>query len=67
MNIYQSKYNKLSGTSYNELERKARKIHNEIARRTKRNAYVRCKYFKKDKIFIKLFWKHHKTTYKITT
>jgi len=58
MSIYKSKLIKLSGTSYNELERKARKIHNDIARRTKRNAYVRSKYFKKDKIFIKLFWEH---------
>jgi len=58
MNTYHSKYTKLSGSSYNELERKARKIHNDIAKRTKRNAYVRSKYFKKDKIFIKLFWEH---------
>lgn len=58
MQAYQTKSSKLSGTSYSEIERKARKIHNAIAARTKRNPYVRSEYFKKDKIFIKLFWEH---------
>lgn len=58
MKVYQSRYNRLSGSSYNELERKVRKIHNDAARRTKRNAYVRSVYFKKDKIFLSLFWTH---------
>lgn len=58
MKVYQSKYSKLSGTSYNELERKARKLHNVIVKKTRRNAYVRSAYFKKDKIFITLFWQH---------
>lgn len=58
MKIYQSRYSKLTGSSYLELERKARKLYNEVAKRTKRNAYIRSKYFKKDKIFIKLFWEH---------
>jgi len=58
MQIYKTKQPRLTGTSYNELERKARKIHNEIARRTKRNPYVRSAYFKKNKVFIGLFWQH---------
>ncbi len=58
MKVYQSKYNKLSGTSYGELERKARKLHNTIVKMTKRNAYVRSAYFKKDKVFVTLFWQH---------
>lgn len=58
MKVYQSKYNKLSGTSYSELERKARKLHNTIVKKTKRNAYIRSAYFKKDKVFITLFWQH---------
>lgn len=58
MKIYQTKSSKLSGSSYSEIERQARKLHNAIAKRTKRNAYVRSVYFKKDKIFIKLFWEH---------
>lgn len=55
---YQSSEFKLSGSSYIDVERKARKIHNQIARRTKRNAYVRSVFFKKEKIFISLFWEH---------
>lgn len=58
MEIYQSKYSRLGGTSYNELERKVRKLHNTIAKRTKRNAYLRSAYFDKDKIFLTLFWTH---------
>ena len=58
MKVYQSRHTKLSGSSYNELERKARKLHNAIARKTKRNAYVRSTYFRKNKIFVKLFWEH---------
>lgn len=58
MNVFRSKYRVLSGSSYNELERKARKIHNEIAKRTKRSVYVRSAYFNKEKIFIELFWSH---------
>lgn len=58
MKVYQSKYGKLAGTSYGELERKACKLHNTIVKMTKRNAYVRSTYFKKDKIFLTLFWSH---------
>ena len=58
MNIYTVKASKFSGTSYSEIERQARKLHNTIAKQTKRNAYIRSTYFKKNKIFIKLFWEH---------
>lgn len=58
MKVYQTKTSAYSGTSYNEIERQARKLHNTIAKRTKRNAYIRSTYFKKEKIFIKLFWDH---------
>lgn len=58
MQPYKTKAKKLSGTSYDELERSARKLHREVSARTKRNPYVRSKYFKNDKIFITLFWKH---------
>ncbi len=56
--VYQSSECMLTGESYRDLERKARTIHNAIARKTKRNTYVRSVYFKKSKIFIKLFWEH---------
>lgn len=58
MKIYKSKYSQLTGTSYDEVVKKAHKEHNEIRRRTKRQPYVRSKYYKKDKIFVKLFWDH---------
>lgn len=58
MKIYQSTADILTGENYIDLERKARKIHNEIAHRTKRSPYVRSTYFKKQKIFIKPFWEH---------
>lgn len=58
MKVCKTNSEKLTGTSYSELERKARKLHNQIARRTKRNAYVRSAYFRKSKIFIKPFWGH---------
>jgi hypothetical protein len=55
---YQCKSTKLSGTSYNEIERQARELHKRVAARTKRSPYIRCAYFRKDKIFIDLFWQH---------
>lgn len=58
MNAYNCKTPKLTGESYEVLERKARKIHKEIAARTKRNAYIRSAYFKNDKVFVDLFWTH---------
>lgn len=58
MNVYQSKYEKTSGTSYSEVERTARRLYNERVRQTKRNPYLRSRYFDKDKIFLSLFWTH---------
>src|SRR5687767_15941157 len=58
MQAYRTQVAKLAGTSYAEVERKARQLHNRIAARTKRNPYVRSAYFHKDKIFIKPFWEH---------
>ena len=58
MKIYQSKYAKLNGSSYLDIERKARKIYLTEVKRTKRNPYVRSKYFNGDKVFLKLFWDH---------
>lgn len=58
MKVYQSRYTKLAGRTYIDVERKARKIHNDIAKATKRSPYIRSVYFKKDKVFIDLFWSH---------
>jgi len=56
--MYQSSNTRARGTSYNELVRKARKEYNVIKSHTKRQPYARSKYFRKDKVFIKLFWDH---------
>ena len=58
MKIFKCKQSKLPGRSYNDIERAARSMHNEISRTTKRNPYIKAPYFGKDKIFIDLFWSH---------
>ena len=58
MNVYHSKYNKLAGTSYREIEGKARLIYKSEVAKSKRNPYVRSAFFKKEKVFLALFWSH---------
>ncbi|MGI9028251.1 MAG: hypothetical protein ACR2FM_05445 [Candidatus Saccharimonadales bacterium] len=57
MQVYKSKYSKIAGTSYQEVVSQARKEYNHIRKQTKRQPYVRSRYYK-DKVFIKLFWDH---------
>lgn len=47
-----------AGTDYAELYPQARRIYTRIKAQTKRQPYVRSSYFKKDKVFIELFWVH---------
>ena len=56
--IFRSKQNKLPGTNYKEVYKKAKEIYAPIERKTKRQPYLRSAYFKKRKIFFSLFWKH---------
>jgi hypothetical protein len=58
MDYFQSKYGRISGSDYAEKEQKARKIYSDIAKQTKRQAYIRSLYFNKEKVFLKLFWNH---------
>lgn len=58
MTVYQSKYGLLPGSSYNEVVVHARKEFNTIRKITKRQPYVRSKYFRGDKIFVTVFWDH---------
>lgn len=58
MNYYQSKYDLLLGSSYDEVVARARKEFNTIRKLTKRRPYVRSKYFRGDKIFVTVFWDH---------
>lgn len=58
MILYKVKTQKLSGTSYKEVIKKARKSYHEIEKRSKRIAHLKSAYFKKEKVFINLFWEH---------
>ncbi len=58
MTSYQTKVNKLSGTSYAEVRKQALVIFNQIEKRTKRKPYIRSAYFNKQKIFLDFFWVH---------
>ena len=52
VNIYNSKYRTLSGTSRSEVYKKARREYNDVAHATKRQPYIRSKYFNGSKIFL---------------
>lgn len=56
--IYQTKTNALTGTDYKEIKRKALVFYKKVATKTKRRPYLRSAYFKKEKIFLDLFWQH---------
>lgn len=58
MSVYQSKYDLLPGSSYDEVVKQARKEFNTIRKITKRQPYVRSKYFRGDKVFLTVFWDH---------
>jgi len=58
MIVYKTKTKKLGGTSYREVIKKARAIFHNIEKRSKRNAYLRSAYFKKEKVFFGMFWTH---------
>jgi len=55
---FQTTANKLPGTSYSEVFKHAHQTFEIIRKRTKRQPYVRSAFFKKDKIFFNIFWKH---------
>ena len=58
MKIYQTKTNKLTGTEFKEVREKALVFYQIIKRKSKRRTYVRSAYFKKEKVFIDIFWQH---------
>ncbi len=55
---YQTRTKTLSGTSYGEVSKKAFAVFDDIKRQTKRQPYIRSAYFKKEKVFIRLFREH---------
>lgn len=58
MQVYKTKTDKLKGTDFHEVYKKAFGLYQQIRRKTKRRPYVRSAYFKKDKVFLGLFWHH---------
>lgn len=58
MKLYKTKVGKLTGKDYPDLYKKAFNIYKQIKQRTKRKPYIRSVYFRKDKIFLELFWQH---------
>ena len=58
--FYKSKAAKITGTSFHEVYRKAFLLYKELKSKTKRRPYIRSAYFKKEKVFLELFWIHLK-------
>ena len=58
MKAFPVKTKKIGATRYTDIIKRARKIFHDIEKKTKRRAYVRSAYFKKEKIFFDFFWVH---------
>jgi len=58
MKAYKTKASKLAGTDFHEVRKKAFALYQNIQRRSHRRPYIRSAYFKKEKIFLALFWQH---------
>ncbi len=61
MNVYKTKHGQTPSTSHAAVIRVARYESHKIQKLTpRRQPYVKSKYFKKDKIFVNMFWEHLK-------
>lgn len=58
MDAYKTKSVRLSSTHWDKVMEKAFGQYKIIRKKTKRRPYVRSAYFKKEKIFLDLFWNH---------
>lgn len=58
MDIFKSKIPRIPGTDFHEVYGEAFSFYKKIKAGSRRRPYVRSAYFKKDKIFLKLFWHH---------
>ncbi len=56
--IYITKIKKYAGTNYGEVYAKAKFLYNSISSKSKRRPYIRSAFFRKEKIFLDLFWLH---------
>ena len=58
---YQTKSDKLAGTSLKEVKKSAMMVYKEIVKLTKGEPYIRSAYFRKrrkEKVFLNYFWNH---------
>ena len=55
---YKSKLTTIPGTSFDEVYDSAFYFYKKLKSKTRRKPYVRSVYFKKDKVFLELFWNH---------
>jgi len=58
MQAYKTKSRKVHGSTFSEVYRNAFDLYQKIKKKTKRRPYIRSAYFKKEKIFLELFWHH---------
>lgn len=58
MQVFKSRYGLLPGSKYEEVVHYARREYIAVRRLTKRQPYVKSKYFKTSKIFVTVFWDH---------
>jgi len=58
MEVYQTKTNIIPGTNFKAVENIALVKFKAIRNKSKRTPYVRSAYFKKQKVFLNIFWSH---------
>lgn len=58
MKAYKSNKKLVGGSNFSEVRKNADRIFDLIKSKTKRTPYIRSKYFRKEKVFLNIFWKH---------
>lgn len=58
MEVFITKKQKLFGSSFKQVKKDALNIFRVVKSRTKRTPYIRSKYFRKEKVFLNIFWNH---------
>ncbi|SRR5258708_38357257 len=61
MKTWKVKSKIIPGKIYKSVNKIARSIFHDMERKTKRKAYLRSKYFQKQKVFLSFFWDHLST------
>lgn len=58
MQYWKVKAKVIPGKTFSDVNKIARKIYHALEKKSKRKAYIRSKYFKKQKVFLSFFWDH---------